>query len=477
MRKIALGLLVTFATVGCGSSQPAPRAGYRPAPGAQRPPGTLPQQPAPQANGLPGLPGFGFRLPVFDAAAIPRPINVQALIASFATSPCKPAEVSPGNWVGFDCTPASFVSRAIPFAFSRPGSYGGTGSGGPVGNNMPNNIDHRGSGLDGPIKNQGAVGTCTAVSLSTAMEHQLRRLGYTDNVSALHIWSNYAQPRMGMAGDNNLNKRITTSTTWPYDPAQACKMMDRPYDSCGAAYGVTPGSAGADPAIQAAQKSAGANGRFQLIGVERLTSHDPKALAAIIAGGDSLWVAFNVRSENWKTSNMVNNVIQDYTTTEATGHAVVLSGYRQVGNQLQFQIHNSWGKGWGEGGYAWISDNMVATQLRYAYRVRVADPKNPSPSPSPQPGGQGGCPSGQAKDMIYGQCVAACPNGQAPAAGLCAPSIPGMPSGPQPPAPAPGGNSGGGCASGQTKDLMTGQCVAACPGGKPPIGGLCLPTM
>lgn len=472
MRHTALGFVaVTIFATGCGSSNPAPpRNGYRPpAQAQQRPPGTLPTAPQPAAG---GLPGFGFRLPVFDAAAIPRAINVQALLAALPASPCKPAEVSPGNWVGFDCTPPSFVRAAIPFAFQRPQAY----SGATVGTDIPASIDHRGSGLEGPIKNQGAVGTCTAVSLSTAMEHQIRRLGYTENISALHIWSNYAQPRMGMAGDSNVNKAITSSKTWPYDPAQACKMMDRPYDSCGAAYGVAPGTGNADPVIQAARTSANANAKFRLLGVERLTSHDPAAMATIISGGDSLWVAFNVNTEAWKTRNMQNGVIQDYNTTESTGHAVVLSGFRKVSTGLQFQIHNSWGKGWGEGGYAWISDKMVGTQLRYAYRVRVADPKNPLPSPSPQPGGRGGCPSGQAKDVIYGQCVAACPSGHPPAAGLCAPSIPGMPSGPQPPSPAPGGNSGG-CANGQTKDMMTGQCVSACPNGQAPIGGLCLPTM
>ena len=147
---------------------------------------------------------------------------------------------------------------------------------------------------------------------------------------------------------------------------------------------------------------------------------------------------------------MVNNVIQDYVVTSSTGHAVVLSGFRTVGSEKQFLIHNSWGTGWGEGGFAWIGENMVRSQLRYAYRVRVGQTGS-----GPAPGGSG------------------CPGGAPAIGGMCLPAIPGMT---PKPGPAPQGGQGG-CPPGQSKDLLSGQCINACPNGAPPVGGLCLPQV
>jgi hypothetical protein len=377
------------------------------------------------------------------APGIFRPVNVSALVGSLSRSPCAAAEMSPGNWIGFECTPPTFVMGALPFQRSQQFSSS-TGS-------VPGGVDHRATGLEGPVKNQGAVGTCTAVSLSTAMEHALRKARHTTNVSSLHIWSNYRVPSMGDAGDSNTNKRIAPESVWPYDAAEACKMLERSYDSCGAAYDVTPNSAATDPQIAASRSRANGAGVYNLLGVERLPSNDPNEIAAILAGGDDLWVAFNINTDAWKTRNMVNNVIQDYTMTSSTGHAVVLSGYRTVGNAKQFLIHNSWGTGWGEGGYAWIGENMVRTQLRYAYRVRVGDPAS-----------GGGTPAGET-----------CPNGAPSFGGLCLPSLPGM----GPPAPPQPGGQTSGCPAGQTKDMLSGQCVNACQNGVPAIGGLCLPQV
>jgi len=359
-------------------------------------------------------------------------------------------------------------------AFVQPKAFtaGLIGAGG-----VPATVDHRADSTEGPVKSQGAVGTCTAVSLSTAMEHALRRMGVAEPVSALHIWSQYRVPKMGTAGDSTLDKKITAEVSWPYDPAQACKMMRRSYDSCGAAYSVSPNTGDSDPQIQAQKTAADKAGRYQLIGIEKLPKHDPNEFAAIIAGGEDLWVAFNINRAAWKNSGMTNNVIPDYSQTQATGHAVVLAGYRTVGNQKQFLIHNSWSTNWGENGYAWISENMVANQLRYAYRVRVANPAGGISPPGTTPG-SGGCPSGQVKDSVYQQCVPACANGGVPAAGLCIPGLPGFPgSSPPGPGPQPQPPASGGCPQGQAKDVMTGQCAALCAGGLPAIGGMCLPRI
>lgn len=483
MTKLSRWMALTAVTLLAGAcsistSQPNRRpAGY-----SGPPPGAPPPQPAPApaaANPLTRLLSAGgvLRLPPPPPSrGVFRPINVRSLVASLNRSPCRPEEVSAGNWVGFDCTPPRFIMRAGRFMPPRGqvSSFGPTGSVGA----LPDGVDNRSSGMEGPMKNQGAVGTCTAVSLSSAMEHGYRRLGLTDTLSALHIWSQYKVPEMGQAGDSTLDKRITVEQTWPYDPKVACKMMRRSFDSCGAAYDVQANSADGDPQIQSKKQQADQAGQHQLIGVEKIGQHDPAAFAAIIAGGDDLWVAFNVNRGAWKDSGMTNHVIPDYATTDSSGHAVVLSGYRTVGGIKQFLIHNSWGTDWGDQGYAWISENMVRNQLRYAYRVRVGHPSAPGqPNPGQPTPGSGGCPAGQAMDLVYGQCAPACPGGAQPAAGLCAPAIPGMPGSQPAPGQQPAPSSGGQCPQGQAPDLLNGQCTPVCPGGLPATGGMCLPQL
>ncbi|MFP6685165.1 MAG: C1 family peptidase [Polyangiaceae bacterium] len=466
LRYISMFTLAATLAVACGegpSSRPMPR--YPAAPGRAYSPYGMPPH-APAAHTGPSR-APRWLPPPAPAPAVFRPINVGGLLAALAQSPCAPVEVSPGNWVGMDCSLPTLITRATSFV--RPQQF--------ITGPLPTSVDHRAIGMEGPIKSQGSVGTCTAVSLSTAMEHALRRVGATDNVSALHIWSQYKVPRMGTAGNSNVDKRLASSTIWPYDPAVACKMLQRPGDSCGIAYGVFPGSADGDPQIVSKKAAADAAGRYRLVGIEKIGNHDPQHLASLIAGGDDLWVAFNMNSTAWRSRAMVNNVIQDYVPAGRTGHAVVLAGYRSVGFQKQFLIHNSWGSRWGNNGYAWISENMVRNQLRYAYRVRVADPAAPPPAPGqpPAPGpspSAGACPAGQATDLIYRRCAPACAGGGPPAAGLCAPPLPGY----KPPATPPPA-SGGACPSGQARDLISGQCAAACPGGLPALGGMCLPRL
>lgn len=474
MRASAVAVLALLAvgTAGCASTSPygSPYPLYR---GPPAPSPAYPGQPAPAQPGL-----F-------------RPINLAALQGLLGTR-CAPREVAPGEYATLDCGLTHWVSRAVAY-LPKMALLSGP---------LPPAVDHRASGTEGPVKSQGAVGACTAFSLSSTMDNAVRRMGRGDVVAPLHVWSKYGIPEMGTAGEETVDKSIALEPSWPYDPVKACKLNHTLFDSCGRAYGVSSGSAGADPALQAEKVVADSQGRYRLAAVERLHARpaDIDEMAAVLAGGDDVWAAFSVDADAWSSRSLQGNVIPDYTTDGDEGHAVTLAGYRTLpGGARQFLVHNSWGTRWGEQGYGWISEAMVSRWLRSAYKIRVADASAPS---GPLPPSSDGCPAGQVKDAVLGTCTAPCASGSAPAAGVCLPSIPGFPAFPTPgqqiptgplpfplppgiqlppgfpqlgppgqPAPAPANA----CPAGQAPDLMTGQCMGLCPGGHPAMGGMCLP--
>jgi Papain family cysteine protease len=439
LATIPILALTVAGTAGCATS-PEPRyaAGYA-NPGQWAPLAQPGASPAPQPSFFPLPPLF-------------RPVNVPALLALQGRVPCAPREVAPGTWATFDCGPFQAISRAMQYIPYVRFNFLPTGP-------LAAAVDHRVEGAEGPVKDQGAVGDCTAVSLSSAMDNAVRRMGRQDVISALHIWSRYGVSITGQAGDSNVDKTVTVEQVWQYDPVKACKLSHAPFDTCTTAYGVSSGSEAFDPALKAEHANADSNGRYKLTAIEQLHARpaDPSEVAGVLSGGDDVWISFSVNDQAWLSRALQNGVIPDYETVEDTGHAVVLAGYRTLPNGTkQFLIHNSWGQRWGEGGYGWISEAMVAKYTRAAYRVRVAEGAGGT-SPAAPPSATGGCPAGQVKDPVFGACI---PSG-----------IPGLPAPAQPAAP----QQKGSCPQGQLPDTMSGQCANTCAGGSPSVGGMCLP--
>ena len=287
---------------------------------------------------------------------------------------------------------------------------------------------------------------------------------------------------MGPAGDGTENRTLAVEQSWGYDPAKACALMRTPGDDCSEAYGVASGSGEFDPVLRGEKTAADNAGAWKLAQVEAFSKPaNPDEMAAVLAGGDAIWMAFNLDPASWKSSAMTEGVIPDYVPTTDVGHAVTLVGYRTTPMGRQYLIHNSWGEDWGEGGYAWISERMVRENTRSAYKLVVegyglssngGQPVNPNGPAGPS---ANGCPQGQIPDAVTRQCAALCPSGSAPAAGVCLPSIPGF--GPAPTQPGQPGAPQSTCPQGQVVDVFSGQCSAPCANGAPPAGGLCMPGL
>ncbi|MGH7281042.1 MAG: C1 family peptidase [Polyangiaceae bacterium] len=291
---------------------------------------------------------------------------------------------------------------------------------------LPDMVDHRLNGTEGPIKDQGDVGACTSFALSAVMDNALRRASLNITTSPEHIWAHYGVPTMEDAAEGNVNKGITTFDALPYSGKEACEIDKDSTDDCGETYGVLPNTLGADGALQNKLRGADAQGGHHLVSFQELDISPPSLdeMTALLASGADIWVGFNIDSSVWVNRRMQNFVIPDWSSPDG-GHSFAISGYRKVNGGLQFLVHNSWGSSWGDGGYAWISQAMVQKWMHLAYKVVTdADPGTPS-SPVPAQTDED-CPGDQVLDSVTNKCAGVCPDQSRPANGQC-------PNGPAPP--------------------------------------------
>ena len=438
----------------------------RPAPPARRappsPPPPPPGRPAPPPHltmVMPLVPQPNLRFPTRIIHPLPLAnqdsgrLDLAALRAKLRPGrKCGPRESSPGHWIHIDCAKYHLPTRVVAFSPRKLDLMiaGKLRIDGAVQGSLPDSVDHRNDGTEGPIKDQGQVGSCTSFSLSSAMDNAIRRQNKQDATSSLHIWSHYGTPDMRAAGDGNVGKPIATWPQWPYDERLACEL-DAAGD-CGP-YSPATGDPGQDPALQGDIKKADGEGAWTITEYDSIPA-DATTIAGMLAMGSDVWFAMEI-GESWM--NPSGDTIADWTTDDiAGGHAVLFAGYRHKDGQRQFLVHNSWGTSWGDHGFAWISEKMLSPDfLVGAYKVVVAPGRAPPapptpPSPKPIPPWHGPTPP---------------PGPQPP------PSPPNPP--PPPPSPDPNALTDDDCGDTQLVDSVTGQCATMCPDDSRPANGQC----
>ena len=459
-------------------NQPAYQPGYAPPPGYVAPPGYA-QGPQPGY-----APGAAPQQIAPGSSAFAGALNLSALqsLASRNPKACGLLQVAPGVFTRIDCQAYAPSQRAVAHLsprkalavsnhttqwqpvqvfgariqqalaqgfskgiFQRPvnGTQQGFTGASPaapviVADAVPGTVDHRAQNLEGPIKDQGPVGACTAFSLSTTIDNAAIRAGKmqsaqgTQATSPNHVWSGYGFPQMGAAADATLNRPLSTLAVWGPSFSEECKIST-PDDDCGTAVSppVVPGTFRSDPVILGKMSRADAAPSYRVIGFDKLDTGPVQIdqLTQTLASGADLWVALRIDGFAWSKVKR-DGIIPDWNAPNG-GHAVTLAGYRQTANGKQFLVHNNWGTSWGDGGYGWLSEAMVQKWMNFAYKVRI----------------EGGVPAAQltdddcgADEMVdaaRGVCAPICPDNSRPNNGCGGAPAPGQPGAPGQPA-APG---------------------------------------
>jgi hypothetical protein len=283
---------------------------------------------------------------------------------------------------------------------------------------LPAISDHRLEGTEGPVRNQGSAPACSAFATATAIDHAiLRWSGRSTPSSSMQIWARYHSPSVETSLLSNVGEPIGAEQGWPFNASEAVTWMpcsDMPKGSksaCG-----VPVNASRLAALEA-------NPIGVLTEVEYIpTPVDTPTLQAKIASGQDIIVAIELPSAFVPKGRAGSRYIPHYKKSEGpnSGHAFVLAGYVHFAHGTYFLLHNSWGTGWGDGGYAWIHEATIAA---WAHDVVAVDAEPLERDPSSRAKRNRGtttCSAGMLPDSIRATCTPPCPDGSPRHDDVCA---------------------------------------------------------
>lgn len=301
---------------------------------------------------------------------------------------------------------------------------------------LPRVVDHRFSGLEGPVRNQKTSPACTAFSIATAVDHAVARwTGAAPNVSVMQLWARYHTPIAKKAIRANIGQTVGLETAWPFDERTAKGWLEceagkkAPKEGCGLA----------PDAAKAAKTSAAPAATFTQ--VTYLDDPDSVDLQEHLAAGQDVVVSLELPTTFAPKGNVGARYVPHWREEDPDGgHALVVAGYAKLAKATYFLLHNSWGTGWGDGGYAWIHETTLTSHLREALVLdaepTLADAKRPR-----RERGAYICEGDLVPDSLRGTCAPRCTDGSPRHDGACAVA--------------------GHCPAGFVN--LTGACVAAAP--------------
>ncbi len=291
---------------------------------------------------------------------------------------------------------------------------------------LPAIVDHRLEGTEGPLRDQAKAPACTAFATAAALDHALSRWGgKSPAVSVMQIWSRYHSPYVETSLSSNVGQPLGPEAQWPFSALEAMAWV--PCND----YPKPPATGCGKPVDDARARRIAAASVGEFTEVEYLGPQpDVRMLEAKIASGQDVIVTLELPSAFAPKGRPGARYIPHYTKTAGSNtiHALVLAGYARLSHGTYFLAHNSWGSGWGDGGYVWIHE---ATLQAWTHETIAVDAEPIDRDPTSRPRRQRGettCQGDLVPDSIHGTCTPKCPDqsprhdGVCPVGGQCAES-------------------------------------------------------
>jgi C1A family cysteine protease len=200
-----------------------------------------------------------------------------------------------------------------------------------------------------PPRDQGVAGTCTSWAATYAAASQaLRRagLGPSLKLSPSFTYNQAARDPYCRAGTN------TSRTLDLLRDVGALPIEEFVYDA---------GWCGRMPTEAELQRAA----KYKIKGWSRFDATNVEAVKTQLARG--VPVVFDILMSEQLKSFKGDAVLNGPLVPSGGGHTLLAVGYDD--ERKAFRIQNSWGRQWGDGGYAWFSYDFWASNVHVGYVV------------------------------------------------------------------------------------------------------------
>lgn len=194
----------------------------------------------------------------------------------------------------------------------------------------------------GPVRDQGLRPTCMAFAMSAAHEAHLERQS-----PLCTEWLYYHGVKLaGDDPDAGLSPSTALATLradgqpdeecWPYSPDKVSSPWKPP----------------AAPAV--IFHADGEQDTFDISAIQAsLHARRPVVLTLLIDDTFFTW-------DNIEGGALINHSLPPF--DQESGHAVLAVGHGTLSGHTHILIRNSWGVGWGDHGYAWLSETYLAAR-------------------------------------------------------------------------------------------------------------------